>query len=59
MYDDYEMKKYKCTTCGYVYDPEKGDPKQGIYPGTPFEELPASWKCPKCGMPKSAFEPVL
>ena len=42
------MKKYVCKICGYEYDPEKGDPSQGIYPGTPFDELPASWKCPKC-----------
>ena len=52
------MKKYKCSVCGYVYDPEKGDPSQGIYPGTPFEELPASWKCPKCKMPKGKFVPM-
>ena len=48
MYDDYDSTKYKCGVCGYEYDPEKGDPSQGIYPGTPFDELPASWKCPKC-----------
>ncbi len=58
MYDDYELNKYKCPVCGYVYDPEKGDPSQGIYPGTAFEELPASWKCPKCKMPKNVFEQV-
>ena len=34
------MKKYKCEVCGYVYDPEVGDPDNGIEPGTPFEELP-------------------
>ena len=34
------MKKYKCTLCGYVYDPEKGLLVDGIKPGTPFEELP-------------------
>lgn len=58
MFDDYEMKKYRCTVCGYEYDPEKGDPSQGIYPGTPFEELPSGWKCPKCKVSKSSFEPV-
>lgn len=58
MFDDYEMKKYKCSVCGYVYDPEKGDPSQGIFPGTPFEELPNNWKCPKCKMPKSKFNPI-
>ena len=24
------MKKYICETCGYVYDPEVGDPDSGI-----------------------------
>lgn len=24
------MKKYKCEVCGYVYDPEAGDPDNGI-----------------------------
>ena len=53
--DDVTLSKYVCSVCGYVYDPEKGDPSQGIYSGTAFEELPASWKCPKCKAPKSAF----
>ena len=48
MYDDeVTLSKYVCSVCGYVYDPEKGDPSQGIYPGNDFEELPASLKCPK------------
>ena len=34
------MKKYVCTVCGYVYDPEVGDPDAGIAPGTAFEDLP-------------------
>ena len=42
------MKKYKCTICKYEYDPAQGDPTQGIAPGTPFEALPADWKCPRC-----------
>ena len=48
--------KYKCTVCGYIYDPEKGDPDSGIKPGTPFEELPDDWVCPVCGASKDAFE---
>jgi len=43
---------YKCSKCGYVYDPAKQDPP------TPFEDLPDDWKCPKCGSPKSAYKPV-
>ena len=49
------MKKYVCTACGYIYDPAKGDPENGINPGTPFEDLPDEWVCPVCGAPKSMF----
>ncbi|MEW6420018.1 MAG: rubredoxin [Nitrospirota bacterium] len=51
-----KMQRYKCTVCGYVYEPEKGDPDSGIKPGTPFEELPDDWVCPVCGADKSLFE---
>ena len=51
--------KYKCTVCGYVYDPEKGDPESGIAPGAPFEELPDDWVCPVCGASKDEFEKEL
>ncbi len=34
------MKRYVCEPCGYVYDPEEGDPDSGIEPGTAFEDLP-------------------
>lgn len=49
-------KKFICTVCGYVYDPEAGDPDNGIAPGTPFEDLPEDWVCPLCGVPTSDFE---
>jgi flavin reductase (DIM6/NTAB) family NADH-FMN oxidoreductase RutF/rubredoxin len=48
--------QYRCTVCGYLYDPEKGDPDNGIGPGTPFEDLPDDWTCPVCGAAKDAFE---
>ena len=50
------MKKYMCTVCGYIYDPEKGDTVFRIPPGTPFEKLPDYWVCPTCGAEKDAFE---
>lgn len=56
-----KMQKYKCTVCGYIYEPEKGDPDSGIKPGTPFEELPDNWVCPVCGADKpiiSTFFPL-
>ena len=51
------MAKYVCTVCGYLYDPRKGDPDNGVKRGTPFEDLPPSWTCPVCGVDKDAFEP--
>jgi rubredoxin len=50
------MEKYQCTICGWVYDPEKGDPDNGVDPGTAFDDIPDSWVCPLCGAPKSEFE---
>ncbi len=52
------MKKYRCTVCGYIYDPGAGDDLSGIPPGTAFEDLPDDWTCPMCGAAKSEFEPV-
>ena len=42
------LPRYRCIICGYVYDPEKGDPGQGVTPGTPFEQLPKMYQCPIC-----------
>jgi rubredoxin len=50
------MDKYVCSICGYVYDPDAGDPDNGIEQGTAFEKLPESWVCPVCGASKDEFE---
>jgi rubredoxin/flavin reductase (DIM6/NTAB) family NADH-FMN oxidoreductase RutF len=50
------LNKYRCGVCGFLYEPEKGDPDNGIPPGTSFEELPDDWVCPVCGSPKEYFE---
>ncbi len=50
--------KYRCTVCGYIYDPQVGDPDTGVNPGTPFENLPDDWTCPVCGVSKDMFEPL-
>ena len=50
------MTKWECMVCGYVYDPAKGDPDNGVAPGTPFEKLPDDWVCPECGADKSMFQ---
>ena len=51
------MKKYICTVCQWVYDPEVGDPESGIEPGTAFEDIPEDWVCPVCGVGQDDFEP--
>lgn len=51
-----DMSKYICEICGYIYDPEKGDPSAGIPAGTPFEKLPDNWRCPICGADKTMFK---
>ena len=52
------MDKYECIACGYIYDPEIGDPEAGIAPGTPFEDLPEDCVCPDCGVGKDQFEKI-
>ena len=56
--EDYEARRisggrWLCPEddCGYVYDPAKGDPTQGVPPGTALEDLPEDWVCPWCGLP--------
>ena len=52
------MKRYQCNSCSYIYEPEKGDPDNGVDPGTAFEDLPEDWVCPECGVGKEEFSPV-
>jgi len=49
------VDKWECTICGYVYDPDVGDPDNGVKPGTPFDDLPDNWVCPVCGAGKDQF----
>ena len=50
------MTKYVCTVCGYIYDPEKGEPDSGVAAGTSWEDVPEDFVCPLCGVDKSLFE---
>ncbi len=52
------MDKYKCLVCGYIYDPQKGDPDNGYPPGTQFKDLPETWVCPECGVGKDQFQKI-
>lgn len=49
------MSRYKCVVCGYIYDPEQGEPDAGIAPGTAFADLPDNYICPICGAGKDEF----
>ncbi|MCK5784526.1 MAG: rubredoxin [Desulfobacterales bacterium] len=49
------MDKYVCEVCGYVYNPEEGDPDNNVAPGTAFADLPEDWECPTCGASKEEF----
>jgi len=41
------VAKWKCTVCGYIYDPVEND-------AVPFEQLVSNWRC-TCGAPKNKF----
>ena len=53
-----KMSKYKCQVCGYIYNPELGDPDGHVPPGTPWEKLPDDWVCPVCGATKDKFDKI-
>ncbi len=53
--NEFNMDRYICPICGYIYDPVKGDPESGVEPGTSFDDLPDGWICPVCGTPKLEF----
>lgn len=53
--EEKKMDKYRCDICGYIYDPEKGDPDNGVPAGTSFNDLPDNWVCPICGAGKESF----
>jgi flavin reductase (DIM6/NTAB) family NADH-FMN oxidoreductase RutF/rubredoxin len=54
-----DMPKYQCSVCGYIYDPNVGDPDSGILAGTLFEDIGDDWTCPICGVTKENFEQMI
>ena len=50
-----EMDCYECRSCGYTYEPTKGDSRTKTPVGVPFKELPNNWRCPVCGSSTSQF----
>ena len=47
--------KYVCDVCGYVYYEAEGAPDNGVAPGTKWEDVPADFECPLCGVGKDSF----
>ncbi len=58
MTSTFTKARYQCKDCIYAYDPRKGDPSQGIPPGTSFENLPNNWVCPICKATKKRFKRI-
>lgn len=56
--DTKAIDRYECRACGYVYEPDKGDSKSSVSPGTPFVDLPSTWRCPVCGVKKTQFSNI-
>ena len=50
-----DYKKYVCGVCGHIYDEAEGDEESGIAPGTQWEDIPADWRCPECGVGKDEY----
>lgn len=49
------MNKYVCDVCGWEYDPTVGVEEAGIAPDTAWEDVPADFVCPLCGVGKDEF----
>jgi GntR family transcriptional regulator / MocR family aminotransferase len=53
------QRRFICRGCYFIYEEANGLPQQAIRPGTPFADIPASWRCPDCGTEKTTFRPYL
>ena len=53
-----EFKVWQCVVCSFIYDEEQGLPEEGIKAGTLWNDIPADWECPECGVAKADFEMV-
>jgi rubredoxin len=58
MVNEITMKRFMCLLCGYIYEEEKGCVEEGLPPGTLWENIPITWRCPDCGAMKDDFEMI-
>lgn len=47
-----------CTVCNWVYNPEIGEPNQGVEPNTAWADVPDYFLCPECNLGKDVFVEV-
>ena len=53
-----EMYQCQTTSCGCIYNPDKGDRRGKISKDIQFVDVPDEWKCPVCGAGKKMFKPL-
>jgi GntR family transcriptional regulator/MocR family aminotransferase len=53
------QRRFICRGCYFIYEEASGLPQLAILPGTPFGDIPATWRCPDCGTEKSTFRPYV
>jgi rubredoxin len=53
------QRRWICRICGWILDERLGDPPSGVPGGTPLEDYPTSWRCPRCGAGREEFSPFL
>jgi rubredoxin len=53
-----EMDRHECRSCGYIYEPAKGDAKRKVPIGVEFRDLAPNWRCPVCGAPRPQFQNI-
>lgn len=56
--DGGDLDCYECRSCGYTYEPLKGDNRRQVPGNTAFTSLVEDWRCPVCGAPKVQFANV-
>ena len=56
MSESQDLHQCPVATCGYIYNPKRGDKKGKVEKGTGFQELPDDWVCPCCGAGKNKFQ---
>lgn len=49
------MAIWKCPGCSFAYDVDDDERLPGMDEMIPFEEIPADWACPGCGVKKTEF----